>query len=314
MVLALPDVPPAPGRPARRPAPPARRRPVLRPLPARRPDGGGRRLPGRAPRGRAGAAPPGRVGPAGHGPLVHPDGRVPGVGRDHDPRPPAGPRPAPPPSAGPWRWATCPTCSATWPRCPSCCASSASTTPWCGAGVPEAMTTTAFWWEAPDGSVVRAQYLPDGYSNGAALPDDAKDLVAQIRGLRADLRLPGRRRRRRPAAVDERHRPPDAPALARAGGGRGQRPPGRLRLRVGSLAGYLAEATTGTASTTSRGELRSGARANLLMGVASNRVDVHQASAAGRARPGAAGRAAQRPVARRPALARRPCSTRPGWP
>ena len=44
-------------------------------------------------------------------------------------------------------------------------------------GVPEHMGTSAFWWESPDGSVVRAQYLPDGYSNGATLPDDAKELV-----------------------------------------------------------------------------------------------------------------------------------------
>ena len=42
---------------------------------------------------------------------------------------------------------------------------------------PRTCSTTAFWWEAPDGSTVRAQYLPDGYGNGATLPDDAKELV-----------------------------------------------------------------------------------------------------------------------------------------
>ncbi len=47
-------------------------------------------------------------------------------------------------------------------------------------GVPAHMQTTAFWWRAPDGSIVRTQYLPDGYSNGATLPDDGKELVAQI--------------------------------------------------------------------------------------------------------------------------------------
>ena len=39
------------------------------------------------------------------------------------------------------------------------------------------VTKNAFVWEAPDGSAVRAEYLPVGYSNGAALPDDAKALV-----------------------------------------------------------------------------------------------------------------------------------------
>ena len=46
---------------------------------------------------------------------------------------------------------------------------------------------------------------------------------------------------------------------------------------VTSLAEYLARRSRSTASPTWRGELRSGARANVLMGVASNRVDVHQA-------------------------------------
>src|SRR5207245_7181747 len=33
-------------------------------------------------------------------------------------------------------------------------------------GVPLAITQTAFWWEAPDGSRVRAEYLFGSYSNG----------------------------------------------------------------------------------------------------------------------------------------------------
>src|ERR1700684_771520 len=35
-------------------------------------------------------------------------------------------------------------------------------------GVPSAITKSGFFWEAPDGSTVRAEYLPVGYSNGAA--------------------------------------------------------------------------------------------------------------------------------------------------
>ena len=41
----------------------------------------------------------------------------------------------------------------------------------------------AFVWEALDGSTVRAEYLPVGYGNGAALPDDAKALVRRTADL-----------------------------------------------------------------------------------------------------------------------------------
>jgi hypothetical protein len=51
------------------------------------------------------------------------------------------------------------------------------------------------------------------------------------------------------------------------------------RFEVNSLAAYLAEQTSENLPTW-RGEMRSGARANVLMGVASNRVDIHQACAA----------------------------------
>ncbi|MGH9181598.1 MAG: alpha-mannosidase, partial [Acidimicrobiales bacterium] len=47
-------------------------------------------------------------------------------------------------------------------------------------GVPAAIGSTGFRWEAPDGSAVRAEYLPRGYGNGAALPDDAEALVRRI--------------------------------------------------------------------------------------------------------------------------------------
>ncbi len=145
-------------------------------------------------------------------------------------------------------------------------------------GVPRAMSTTAFWWEAPDGSTVRAQYLPDGYSNGATLPSDAKELVAQIERFEQTYgSLAG-------GAAD-------GPLLWMNGTDHQMPSPwlGRVvseaadvtddySIRVGSLTLYLAAAST-TGLDRVVGELRSGARANLLMGVASNRVDVHQASA-----------------------------------
>jgi mannosylglycerate hydrolase len=142
-------------------------------------------------------------------------------------------------------------------------------------GVPAAVDRTGFWWEAPDGSTVRAQYLPDGYGNGASLPTDAKDLVRAIARFEAQhgelltgplLWLNG-----------SDHQPPQ-PWLGRVVAEANDQQDD-YRLRVGSLASALGAAPT-TGLPTWRGELRSGSRANLLMGVASNRTDVKQAAAA----------------------------------
>ncbi len=63
-------------------------------------------------------------------------------------------------------------------------------------GVPSAIDATAFSWEAPDGSAVRAEYLVAGYGNGAAVPDDAKALVRRLRHWwRSSSRSSGRTRR-----------------------------------------------------------------------------------------------------------------------
>ncbi|HYF47737.1 MAG TPA: hypothetical protein VD926_16090, partial [Acidimicrobiales bacterium] len=143
-------------------------------------------------------------------------------------------------------------------------------------GVPSAIDATGFRWEAPDGSTVRAEYLPEGYGNGAVLPDDAKDLVARIQQFVDDnAEIVG-----------------DEAPLLWMNGTDHQVPRSYLgrvvaeanvaqdtyELRVGSLAEYLDAAPT-EGLPTWRGELRSGARANLLMGVGSNRVDVKQAAA-----------------------------------
>src|SRR3954468_4639455 len=54
-------------------------------------------------------------------------------------------------------------------------------------GVPAAVDRTGFWWIAPDGSSVRAEYLLGGYGNGAAVPDDAKELVQRVRAFEDEL-------------------------------------------------------------------------------------------------------------------------------
>src|SRR3546814_19710898 len=47
-------------------------------------------------------------------------------------------------------------------------------------GVPSQVDRSGFWWSAPDGSTVRAEYMPQGYGNGPLVPDDAKALVRRI--------------------------------------------------------------------------------------------------------------------------------------
>ena len=141
-------------------------------------------------------------------------------------------------------------------------------------GVPAAVDRSGFWWQAPDGSAVRAEYLPQGYGNGSALPDDAKAFVAALDGFGRQwgdllvgplLWMNG---------TD--HQMPQ-PWLGRVVA-EANALQDNLDLRIVSLPEHLATVTT-EGLPTWRGELRAGARANLLMGVTSNRVDVRQAAA-----------------------------------
>ncbi len=142
-------------------------------------------------------------------------------------------------------------------------------------GVPSAVDGTAFVWAAPDGSAVRAEYLVAGYGNGAALPDDAKQLLRRVGAL-----------------VDEagERLGADAPLLVMNGSDHLRPQPGlgravaeanalqdELTLEITSLPSYLA-GTSRDGLPTWTGELRSGWRSNVLMGVGSNRVDVKQAA------------------------------------
>jgi hypothetical protein len=143
-------------------------------------------------------------------------------------------------------------------------------------GVPAAVDRTAFWWTAPDGSRVRAEYLLGGYGNGASVPDDARELVQRVRAFEDEL---------------GELLPAGAPILFMNGTDHEvpQTWLGRVvaeaneiqddyRLEITSLPEYLDQAPVDGLPEW-HGELRSGARANLLMGVGSNRVDVKQAAA-----------------------------------
>lgn len=143
-------------------------------------------------------------------------------------------------------------------------------------GVPSAVTRSAFRWVAPDGSAVRAEYLVTGYGNGAAVPRDAGRLLGRLCAHLEEV-----------AAFL-----PDGAPLLLLNGTDHQAPQpwlgsvvaevnacqDEVELEVTSLASYLAQAPTAGLETW-HGELRSGARANVLMGVASNRVDVKRAAA-----------------------------------
>jgi mannosylglycerate hydrolase len=149
-------------------------------------------------------------------------------------------------------------------------------------GVPSTICAPAFEWEALDGSTVRAEYLPAGYGNGSELPADPEGVRRRLDLFRA-LQGPLVGDRILLMAGMDHEIPPAhlAGAVTATDRAEAERPDGdgaRYHLRIASLADYLAGAPS-DALPRHRGELRSGARANLLMGVASNRVDVKQAAA-----------------------------------
>lgn len=143
-------------------------------------------------------------------------------------------------------------------------------------GVPAAVTTRAFTWVSPDGSRVRAEYLPVGYANGAFLPKDSGALIRRIAaheqeiagflGEDGDLLVMN--------GGDHQAAQDWVPELLR----RANSEQDRYHFVQSSLAEFLAGQDHTNLPEWS-GELRSGARAPILMGVLSNRVDVKQAAA-----------------------------------
>ena len=139
-------------------------------------------------------------------------------------------------------------------------------------GVPAAIDRHAFTWEAPDGSVVRTEYLPRGYGNAGHVLAHPERLVDEVVALQEALR---------PFYGDD-------PLLAMYGNDHTEPDPGlpdlieaageQVQIELTTVPGYLEQAE-GDGLPRWQGELRSGARANLLMGVTSARIDLKAACA-----------------------------------
>jgi hypothetical protein len=142
-------------------------------------------------------------------------------------------------------------------------------------GVPAAVNRTGFRWEAPDGSVVRAEYLPVGYGNGAALPLDVDALVRRIALHDAELKDWWLGDMLLMAGTDRAFPDPRmADVLDEANATQAD-----YEFMLVGLETYLASAPVDRLGTWA-GELRSAARAPVLSGVLSNRLDLKQAAAA----------------------------------
>jgi mannosylglycerate hydrolase len=143
-------------------------------------------------------------------------------------------------------------------------------------GVPAAVDRHAFRWESPDGSWVRAEYLPAGYGNAAgmfAVPDRLEAAAARFAawsepwfGTDPVLAMYG---------TDHTAPVPELAGLV----SRLNEVHQATHMRIATLADYVRDAAPLADDAPSwRGEMRSGARANVLMGVASARIDIKQAA------------------------------------
>jgi mannosylglycerate hydrolase len=146
-------------------------------------------------------------------------------------------------------------------------------------GVPAAIDRHRFRWESPDGSWVRAEYLPSGYGNAAylfAVPDRLDAAAERF----LDWARPWFDGDPVLAMYGTDHTAP-VPELA-ALVSRLNEVHDASSMEIRTLARYIVEAAPLREDDPCwRGEMRSGARANVLMGVASARIDIKQA--AGRA-------------------------------
>ncbi len=145
-------------------------------------------------------------------------------------------------------------------------------------GVPGTVDRHAFTWVSPDGSAVLTEYLPDGYGNAAFLLTPGGRPGARMARLAAEL-APFFAGRPLLAMCGGDHTAP-LPDLVQAVADLNRAEP-TFQVRLATLAEYL-DATRDQVAADARagrlprwvGELRSSARANILVGVTSARVGV----------------------------------------
>jgi alpha-mannosidase len=144
-------------------------------------------------------------------------------------------------------------------------------------GVPHAVDRHVFTWQAPDGSEVRCEYLYRGYGNARDVFDLPGRIEAKLDSYVAEMR-PWFGADEILAMYGEDHSlplPGYVEMIEAFNAGQD-----RYAVRVETLGEYL-DATRGRSrpTLTWEGELRSSARANVLMGVSSHRIEVKQAAA-----------------------------------
>jgi glycosyl hydrolase family 38/alpha mannosidase-like protein len=154
-------------------------------------------------------------------------------------------------------------------------------------GVPAAIDRNAFTWRSPDGSSVRAEYLVGGYGNGAyllAIPERLAEkvgrYVASSRAFYGDRSIL--------AMYGTDHAVPSPRLASIVADANAQRQD--VVVTIETLTTYIRAFDASVADPDEpdpaiapvwQGELRSAARANMLMNVTSARIDIKQA--AGRA-------------------------------
>jgi alpha-mannosidase len=139
-------------------------------------------------------------------------------------------------------------------------------------GVPTAIDRHAFLWQAPNGSEVRAEYLPRGYGNAADVFAEPERVAETLEGLREALK-PFYGDDPILAMYGNDHTEPD-----RATTDLVETTRERIEIELKTLPECL-DSVRPAELPRWAGELRSGARANLLMGVTSARIDLKIAAA-----------------------------------
>jgi mannosylglycerate hydrolase len=143
-------------------------------------------------------------------------------------------------------------------------------------GVPAVIETHAFDWAAPDGSSVHAEYLAGSYGNAAYVLEVPGALASKAALLHERLEpFFGADARLAMLGTDHMVPTPELAELVADANRDGER---GVRIELATLADYVAR-SDGERLPRWEGELRSAARANLLPGVASARIDLKAACA-----------------------------------